>query len=98
MVPARTVYLASGALGVVSTFGVAFSDAFLPVLVLQPLAFGGAVDGVRSGVINWQGRTLTTVVPRESAVSACYAKRTVSGNVCFRGQDEPFIAAPSQVA
>jgi predicted MFS family arabinose efflux permease len=81
VVPARTVYLASAVLSVLSTFGIAFSDALLPVLGFRALA-GVALAGMYMPGL----RALTddTEEPRRARVAAFYSSSfTVGASLSF---------------
>jgi predicted MFS family arabinose efflux permease len=81
VVPARTVYLASAALSILSTFGVAFSDALLPVLGFRALA-GIALAGMYMPGL----RALTDDIegPRRARIAGFYSSSfTVGASLSF---------------
>ena len=80
-IPARTVYLASAALGTISTFGLAFSDALAPALVFRALTGLGLAGMYMPGL-----RALADTIDgaRRARVAALYTSSfTVGTAVSF---------------
>jgi predicted MFS family arabinose efflux permease len=75
-VPARTVYLASNTLSVLSTLGIAFSDAFIPALGFRALA-GVALAGMYMPGL--RALTEDTEGPRRARIAAFYTSSFTLG-------------------
>jgi predicted MFS family arabinose efflux permease len=76
--PARIVYLASALVGVISSFGVAFSDTFAPALLFRALSGIGLAGMYMPGL-----RALTDGMdgPRQARVAAFYTSSFTIGTV-----------------